>query len=390
MHTGLKYALHCFTDASFSAFYSFSFVKLATKGLSFEAIESAEAHLFEAVVADERIDEEKLGFAASVAADADVVEETPNRSLGLLADCVAAAVTRQAVAKRLASALCRLGSSNEGGVAGTFVQGLDSPSSDAVVGRATQIGRAHVVLERLAELPLASRKARLDRLVSCGKPSEVVLACDILAHRHATSNPAKKAVSDDILARLLAFDNTRKADELWNLNDSILGTLCEKYFPIFQGYLNFLLGRLRVALWEAWLSDAAVVDVAASAQRGSSSPATSPARTAHNQSVYGRLQEIADADCVEARLLICKVDQKRTPQEVLGEVEKRIKLLFNCCSCVSCSPLALFFFVFRKTCSESILGTTLGLRDNFLTRFFFVWARVAYLWRTALSRLLGD
>lgn len=299
--------------------------KLDGKEISVQDIESSERLFFDAVVSDDKIDAQKLGFVSAAAASADAAEETPNQSLSLLADCIATSVTRKAVAGRLASALSHIERCEafRGSACPNLIP--EPSTTESFLDRAMKVSRARLVLERLTLVSVEERKKRLQKLICSGSARELELTCDILAHEDSAENKAAQAVSHEIIAMLLGLERKRLIEEIWGLSINTLARMCANHFPFFQAYIKFLLCRLRIVLWRMWLSNVNVVEVAEKARRSG----IESGDLARFHLVEGRkdLRKLADADCAEARELTGTMDEGRSSEEVLGEIDRSVGFL---------------------------------------------------------------
>lgn len=243
---------------------------MGKKKLSLASIDDAEVLFFDAVLSHEVISEDMLGHLSSAAVNADRVDETPDKNLSALADCIAAAVVRRHTVDRLTSVASRLddaiGASGECAIS----EEAKKVAQKATAAKSSDAGRAQIFLHAFASLAPSDLGRRLDVFFSKGEQADIKMACDVLvlAASAATGSSGARfsTVQSTLRDRLLGLNKERVNEELWTLDKVLLCQLGEADFPMFRGYILHLLARLKCFLWNYLRQDTGMLEAALNAK----------------------------------------------------------------------------------------------------------------------------
>jgi hypothetical protein len=256
-------------------------LQLKPHELTLEALNDAEVALFDSVIAYENLDPAVIGRISTAAESADIADGSPNKSLAVLADCVAEAVTRRAVLDRLAAANnvldCRRSTQS------VLIVGNRDRCSLPLAGQghacdrrkwmlSSDFARARVLFARLSCMPQQELSARLHTLVTVGDPESVLVAslgvadeinCSgttvTTAETTLTTVVPEQLISSDVtreITKILAnFSSQRAASTIWKLDPCIMAILCEADFEIFQSYICNILHTLQRAVERQYLNE---------------------------------------------------------------------------------------------------------------------------------------
>lgn len=310
--------------------------QLARRDISLDAINSADLDLFDAVLGQEGVSEGVLGNLISAAVDADHADETGNKNLFSVAECIAASVTRNTVVDRLSAALVHLDESlmlkHDCGSAVTSEAAEARETLMPASEKASCVARARVFLSRLSRLPESALASRLDALFVEREVGNLQLCCFLLLEGRSSPLRGNQNVADGVQHRLLSMTKPSAAELLWSRDKDLLVDICTADFPLCQQYMAHMLARLQCCLWRHLLND---VDAVAAAAELSVSTVPGSTSGIDIDLIPARLREQVEASCADARELAGKVDAGLLAEEVVDDISDRLLSVLSQCGCVT-------------------------------------------------------